>query len=88
MYGTQVELNEGTGGNYLPIGVQKVFVESLAIEPLQTEKYNGNVAKLVLSDDEGRSLDATIFPFKYNIDLGFTGSLVITDIVRFCGPGF
>lgn len=69
MYNTQVELNEGGGGNYLSIGVQKVFVESLKIEQLATPNYTGNIAKLVLTNDEGKSLEESIFPFKYNPEL-------------------
>jgi hypothetical protein len=69
MYNKQVslaeEVNSG-GGNYIPVGVHKVFVKSLAIEPLQTPNYTGNIAKLVIANDEGKELEETIYPFKFN----------------------
>lgn len=69
MYNTQVELNESGGTNYIPLGVHKVFIDSLKIEQLNTPGYNGNIARLVIKDDDGRTLETTIYPFKFNPEL-------------------
>lgn len=69
MYNTKVELAEeinGGTGNHLEPGIHKVFIESLKIEQMQTANYNGNVAKLVLSNDEGKTIEQSIFPFSFS----------------------
>ena len=65
MYGNLENVKEGSVSNVLEPGIHKVHVKSLEVVQVTTDKYNGAVADLVLSDGV-KEVKERIFPFTFN----------------------